>query len=286
MKKSVRLLITFGIIVVGLLIAAYPFISNYLYEHKQEEVISAYDEQIEGEKEDVLKKEWELAEEYNKELLNANIVLSDPFDPNAFRAKTSHSYESLLNQSQDGVMGYLEIPVIDLNLTIGHGTGERVLESGVGHLKNTSLPVGGESTHAVLSAHTGLPGKKLFTDLSQMEKGDVFYIHVLGKKLSYQVDQIKVVKPEDTKDLTIQNEKDLVTLVTCTPYGVNSHRLLVRGKRIANELADEKSSNIEKKTESQWMKQYWHGVLIGLLILIWILLIYRVYRIWRKVNGY
>lgn len=285
MKKSVRAAIAFTIILAGTGLAMYPLISNYLYEKNQGSAISAYDEQTKEISDTEKEQELEKARLYNASLLDSNVILTDPFTPDALSKKDSSLlYEELLNIGDDGVMGYLEIPAIDLSLNIYHGTDSRALEAGVGHLENTSLPVGGESTHAVLSAHTGLPGKKLFTDLELLETGDVFLVHVLDEVLAYEVDQIKVVNPENVSDLGILRGEDYTTLITCTPYGVNSHRLLVRGIRVPYEEIEEESHSIQKKTGSQWMRQYFRGIFTGLAVLLLILIIYWIYRAGRNKN--
>ena len=178
---------------------------------------------------------WKAAEEYNKKIKQESV-------PDAFSIRdgeTDEEYESLLNLNGDGMMGYVEIPVIDQSIPIYHYTTEATLEKGAGHLFGSSLPVGGESTHAIISAHRGLPSAKLFTDLNLVEEGDVFYLHVLDQTLAYEVDQILTVLPDETESLGITEGEDYVTLITCTPYAVNTHRLLVRGHRIAYEEAKE-----------------------------------------------
>lgn len=168
------------------------------------------------------------ADEYNKKLTNLDVV--DSFIDEYFKAEDD--YNKILNLDKDGMMGYIEIPKIGVKLPIYHTTNADVMEKGAGHQAGTSFPVGGKRTHAVIAAHRGLPSAKLFTDLGQMRKGDVFYIHILNKKLAYEVDKIKIVKPTDTSDIKLYKDKDLVTLISCTPYGINTHRLLVRGSRI------------------------------------------------------
>lgn len=281
MKKSVRVTITVFVVAIGICLAAYPFVSNYLYELRQDEVITDYVTDVENQGDRAVEEKQKVVE-YNKSLLNANVVLIDPFDPDAIRNAQTEPYNSLLNLNGDGVMGFLYIPAIDVRLSIYHGTSAEVLESGVGHLEYTSMPMGGEGTHTVLSAHTGLPGKKLFTDLELLEEGDIFYIYVLDEVLAYQVDQIKVTKPDDVSELSIYHDKDYVTLVTCTPYGVNSHRLLVRGERIPYQEAEAASQETEKKTGSQWMRQYFYGVIVGLIIFLILLMIFFKLRSWRK----
>ena len=176
---------------------------------------------------------WKAAQEYNEQIKQESV-------PDAFSVRdgqTDSTYESLLNLNGDEMMGYVEIPVIDVSIPIYHYTTDESLEKGAGHLFGSSLPVGGKSTHCILSAHRGLPSAKLFTDLNLVEEGDVFYLHVLGKTLAYEVDQILTVLPEQTESLGITDGDDYVTLVTCTPYAVNTHRLLVRGHRVPMKAA-------------------------------------------------
>ena len=178
----------------------------------------------------------EQAQEYNESLIGIGSI-ADPFSESNENQTEDDEYNKLLKIDDTGMMGYIDIPKLDVVLPVYHGTSEKVLQSGVGHLKNTSLPVGGESCHAVLSGHRGLANAKIFTDLNKMEVGDVFYIKVLHHTFAYQVDQILTVLPSDTDSLQIEKGKDYVTLVTCTPYAVNTHRLLVRGTRIPYEEA-------------------------------------------------
>jgi len=185
---------------------------------------------------------WKAAEKYNEQIKQESV-------PDAFSVRDGEkdsTYESLLNLNGDGMMGYVEIPVIDVKIPIYHYTTDESLEKGAGHLFGSSLPVGGESTHAILSAHRGLPSAKLFTDLNLVEEGDIFYLHILNQTLAYEVDQIQTVLPDQTESLAIEEGKDYVTLVTCTPYAVNTHRLLVRGHRTTVEAAKEAQKS-EKK---------------------------------------
>ena len=179
-------------------------------------------------------------------------------------------YDSLLNLAGNGIMGYIEIPAIDVLLPIYHGVGEDSLERGAGHMPSTSLPIGGRGTHTVISAHSGMATARMFTDLEQLEEGDFFYLHVLDGTLSYEVDQILVVKPYQIDALKIDREQDYVTLVTCTPYGVNSHRLLVRGHRIEPETEECASNEIAfprtEPKQSTWMAKYWEGIRDGLIL--------------------
>lgn len=200
---------------------------------------------------------------YNENLLRSSIQLTDPFKTKKINGETVF-YNNILNVDRSEIMGYVKIPCISVDLPIYHGTSAEVLERGIGHLAASSFPIGGESTHAVLTGHTGLSSAKLFTDLTEMKKGDLFFIHVLDKKLAYRVDRITVVKPEDTRNLQIIDGEDHVTLLTCTPYGVNDHRLLVRGKRTRYHEKEEQTK--ERPHHSQWMEVYKQAILIGLLI--------------------
>ena len=265
-------------VLAGVGILVYPFVSNMLHDRKQDEIITEYDEQMENLAEDEKAQMLEAARQYNEDLIG-NVVLSDPFDPAALE-KIRGDYKNLLNYNGDGIIGYVEIPRLDVYEAVYHGTSDEVLAKGIGHLANTSLPVGGEGTHSVLSGHTGLPEAELFSNLEQMEEGDVFYIHVLGETLAYQTDQIKVVEPSDTGDLHIDIEHDYVTLVTCTPYGINSHRLLVRGTRIpydASVRAAGEAQAHEGMSSETWKEVYGKALLIGcfaaatVLLLIWLI---------------
>lgn len=225
----------------GVFIMFYPTFSNMWNDHFFKNTITNYEKDVNGQK-DRTEKELLLAREYNDNLLPKRV-------PDAFSVrdgKTDREYEEILNISKDGMMGYIDIPVIDIEIPIYHYTNEDTLKKGAGHLFGSSLPVGGKGTHCVLSAHRGLPSAKLFSELNLVETGDAFYIHVLGKTLKYEVDQIMVVEPYQTESLAVSEGKDLVTLVTCTPYGVNTQRLLVRGHRVPN---DSESAGIEKKRD-------------------------------------
>ncbi len=265
MKKV--LIIIFGSIVLaaGLLLVFYPFISNYLMGLNHDSELIEQQSAVEKLNKNEIDKAFEDAYSYNKSLLG-NIQLTDPFDP-GYRAETDLEYEALLDVNGDSVIGSIEIPSISVNLPIYHGTDSEILLKGIGHLQRTSLPVGGKGTHSVLTGHSGLSSAALFTDIDKLKSGDVFYIHVLGKTLAYQVDRISVVKPDETNSLRIDTEKDYVTLVTCTPYGINTHRLLVRGERIPYEEAEKIVSETEK-VESTWMLEYKRALLAGGAVLV------------------
>ena len=235
-----RIFIIAVILLCGVGVLAYPAVSNYLMERNGSYIINEYEAQLESTDDADIEVKWNEAVEYNKTLSGGPAC--DPFNERN-DAEVNGNYDHILNIQE--VMAYIVIPKIDIQLPIFHGTSEEALQKGVGHLEGSSLPIGGEGTHAVIAGHTGLSGAKIFTDLEKLEEGDLFYIHILGRVLTYRTDQIKVVEPEDTKDLMPEAGKDYVTLLTCTPYGMNSHRLLVRGVRteyVPEEEAKAKSS--------------------------------------------
>lgn len=215
------------ILLVGLSLLLYPPVSDYWNSLHQTRAIASYAEEVANLDNDAYDQLWQDAASYNQSLLTRSntYLLSD---------EQKAEYDRLLDVSGLGVMGYIEIPEIDVSLPVYHGTEESVLQIAVGHLEWTSLPVGGESTHCVLSGHRGLPSAKLFTNLDKLREGDVFMLRVLDEVLTYEVDQILIVEPQETSALHIVEGEDYCTLVTCTPYGVNTHRLLVRGHRIEN----------------------------------------------------
>ena len=266
MKQKILMILAILVFLAGISLLAYPAVSNLLYEKEQEELMEHYDS-IVGENLTADEQAAELQEcrEYNRGLLQGGVLLTDPFDMSQLDP-SAMPYAGLLNVDQEGGMAYLRIPAIDVELMIYHGTEEEVLQKGVGHLQGSSLPVGGTGTHCVLSAHTGLNDKKLFTDLDQLENGDIFYIHVLGEILAYQVDQIRVVLPEETEDLKINTREDYVTLVTCTPYGINTHRLLVRGTRVPYE--EEREQSDETLRMGSWLEQYRLAFFAGLSVVL------------------
>lgn len=211
----------------GAAVFCYPAISNYLNQKNQTRVVQTYEETVAAQDDALLAEEWAKAEEYNENL--AGDPVHDPFVPGSGYALPDN-YLDVLNI--DGVMGRITIPKIGVDLPIYHGTDAETLEKGVGHIESTSLPIGGEYRHAVLTGHRGLPSAELFTRLDELEPGDQFYLHVLDATLAYQVDQILTVEPQELETLVAEPGQDYVTLVTCTPYGINTHRMLVRGTRI------------------------------------------------------
>lgn len=228
MKKHLSTILLLLVFLIGLSLLLYPTVSDYWNSLHQSRAIAHYAEQVAEIDNDLYDRLWAEAEAYNQTLLEK----PDRF---LFTEEEQAEYESLLNISGSGIIGYIEIPSIKCALPIYHGTDEAVLQIAVGHIEGTSLPVGGEGTHAVLSGHRGLPSAKLFTDLDQLVLGDTFLLRVLDETLTYEVDQILIVEPYELDALAIEAGKDYCTLVTCTPYGINTHRLLVRGHRIENQ---------------------------------------------------
>ena len=215
------------VLVTGLFLLLYPSFSDWWNSRVQTKLISNYNEIVAKLDTEDYTQLWDSARAYNGDLWGRN-------NPYLLEESQRERYNGLLNPGGDGIMGYVQIPEIDITLPIYHGTDELVLQTAIGHLDWTSLPVGGAGTHCVISGHRGLPSARLFTDLDKVRVGDVFMLHVLDDTLTYEVDQIRIVEPDETDELLLQAGKDLCTLVTCTPYGVNSHRLLVRGHRVEN----------------------------------------------------
>lgn len=267
-----------GVLTGFLLCAAavlYPFLSNSLYEKQQSKIIVEYQKRV-----DILDKKEQAGELARCRRYNAQIKRSQMSSVSLKEARESdcvegEGYDTLLNMNQDGIMGYLEIPEIEVYLPVYHSASASVLENGLGHVPETSLPIGGEGTHAVITGHSGMPDKRLFSDLPELETGDWFVFHVLGEDLYYEVDRVEVVLPNETESLLVEEEEDRMTLVTCTPFGVNSHRLLVSGIRIRSlsatktdaGLADLDGSQSGKKWGEEkgvWIKEYERALLFGL----------------------
>lgn len=218
------------LLVVGIAAILYPYASDYLNRAQQAQVAQTQDETVAQQAPQDLSAAWQAAEDFNQRLLEGRVVVTDPFDPNN-QQPSDREYQQVLNVAGDGVMAELVIPKIDLDLLVYHGVDGEGMQHGVGHLPSTSLPIGGPSTHCVLAGHTGLPSARIFEDLDQLQPGDWFVIRVLGEDHAYRVTSTEVVLPTETDSLCVQDGKDLVTLVTCTPYGVNTHRLLVHAER-------------------------------------------------------
>lgn len=239
--KRIRVIFCVIIFITGLGIASYPFISNMVAQRHASQVVKDYETNVEEMDEEKIDAMKEAAKKYNEQL--SNVVSVDDENENN---EQGESYADLLNIGES--LGYITIPKINVNLPIYNGTSQDVLSKGVGHMEQSSYPLGGESTHCVLTGHRGLPSAVLFTDLDKLEIGDEFYLHVLDEILAYKVDQIKVVEPNESGDLEIIDGKDYCTLVTCTPYAINSHRLLVRGERTEYKGEQDKQTKNQMRT--------------------------------------
>lgn len=227
MKKHLSTFLLIAVLLIGLSLLLYPTVSDYWNSLHQSRAITSYAEQVSNLDEDEYETIWAEANQYNLSLLNRS-------NSYTLTEQQEKEYDRLLNVGGNGEMGYIEIPSIKVSLPIYHGTNDSVLQHAIGHLEWSSLPVGGDSSHCVLSGHRGLPSAKLFTNLDQLAEGDIFILRVLDEVLTYEVDQILIVDPVDVEALQIEEGADYCTLVTCTPYGINTHRLLVRGHRIEN----------------------------------------------------
>lgn len=259
------------LLLIGIGLMLYPLLSNWYGEQVRSTVEVQYNEAIAKLEDESIREAFRAAQAYNESLYSVQLEPERAVD----------EYNSLLNLSGNGIMGYVEIPVIDVNLPIYHTVAESSLQKGAGHMPGTSLPIGGKSTHTVISAHSGMSGARMFTDLDKMQEGDLILLHVLGDTLAYAVDMITVTDPADIEAIEIQQDEDLVTLITCTPYGVNTHRLLVRGHRI--ELTEEEIAEETKAAEpeaSTWMEKYLEGIFFGAVtggaVLVAVLVLVRV----------
>lgn len=267
LKKILLIILLF----LGLASLTFPFVSQYYYYRASHEKINDFQAGVNKLSAEEINNRIALAKAYNASLLSSEITLVDPYSSTE-KENGRREYGRMLEVNEQ--IGYVFIPKISQNLPMYVGTSEQVLQKGVGHLEGTSLPIGGASTHAVLSAHRGLPNAQLFTDLDKMQEGDVFYVHNLKETLAYQVDQISVIEPTELDKLKIEDGKDYVTLLTCTPYMINSHRLLVRGHRIAY---DKETEDILSKNAAN--AYLWYTIFVAVVI---ILIMGIVYFIMRK----
>ncbi len=265
MKRiKISTIILILVFLVGLSLLLYPTVSNYWNALHQSQAIVEYSQEVEKMDQELYEKLWSEAIQYNKTLTN---------HPNRFEMteEEKQKYDKLLNVSGNGIMGYIEIPAIDCFLPIYHGTNEAVLQTSIGHLEGSSLPTGGAGTHCVVSGHRGLPSARLFTDLDKLKEGDRFVLKVLDRTLTYEVDQILTVDPYDLEALAIDPQQDYCTLVTCTPYGINTHRLLVRGRRVEDIAQTQETQAVREKEPVK------PAVLIslaaGLAVIIWIIVL-------------
>ena len=262
MKNKIKIIICVLIFAAGLSVMLYPAVSNYLHQKHQMGVIDDYRKQAEKMSQEQIEALKNDARRYNERL--ADIAING----SASETSSDLEYQNLLNISGD-VMAYITIPVCDISLPIRHGCGEEVLQKSAGHIPESSLPIGGENTHAVITAHRGLPSAKLFTNIDSLKEGDLFFIHGVDETLAYKVDQIKVVLPDDISYLQITPGKDYVTLVTCTPYGINTHRLIVRGERTEyiQEVEEEQVADAKKKY-NKTVILYVIGIIAAILVML------------------
>ena len=281
-RRYIRIVIAGIIFLLALLLTLYPVISNLYNQEHQSLIKTEYEEVVAQTDTAEFDRIRKLAVAYNKAITPG--TAGETYSQEAILA-ASEDYDSQLNLSGSGIMGYVKIPKIQVELPIYHGTGSDSLEQGTGHLLGSSLPVGGESVHTIITGHSGMASQKMFTDLEQLEIGDVFYLHVLDAVLAYQVYFKEPVVPHDSSRLGIIQGKDLCTLITCYPTGVNTHRLLVQGERIPYEQAQEVQAvtvSGEAEVESHWEDQYWLGIQMGLTAMICMVIVLNVILMVRK----
>lgn len=283
MRHKLRVFLILVIFFIGLLVLNYPVLSTLHNQLSQGRVMAVYDDELEKMTEEEIQRARQEAEVYNEQIAQSGPVLQDAFSTDSQEDPT---YLGILNLNEDGVMGSLEIPKIHVYLPIYHGTSAESLRRGVGHLEGSSFPIGGESTHSILTGHRGLPQAELFTDLDQLEEGDVFYIHILEETLAYEIYEIETVEPENVESLTIQEGRDLVTLVTCTPYGINSHRMLVHAQRIPYEEAEEYDSAqaVQENLLGWLLRQKTLWLSAGIVLLLILYGVIQCIRIHRRKN--
>ncbi len=265
------------LLILAILVTVYPVISNYLYDRHRSRVQTEYFAAIEQMDDAAIQKAKQEAEAYNALLAKG---ISPAFTDDQLNAATAN-YKKLLNLNGDGTMCYIEIPVIAVNLPVAHGTEADTLEHSIGHVVGTSLPIGGSNTHAVLSGHSGMAGQRMFTDLHELKAGEMVYIHVLNEVLAYEVESMETVRPEDTGSLSIVQGKDQLTLITCTPIGVNTHRLLVHCVRVPYISEAEQAEAEAEPVSSSWQRQYVTGICYGMAAL---LLAYACYAFIRRLK--
>ena len=284
-RRHLQIILAAVLFLLALGLTLYPVVSNYYNQRHQSQIHTAYREVLEQTDTAELERIRVRAVEYNKSITPG--AVEEAYTQESIVA-ASENYVNQLSLGGTGIMGYVVIPRIDVELPIYHGTGSDALDRGTGHLLGSSLPVGGESTHAIITGHSGMASQKMFTDLEQLQEGDVFYLRVLDEVLAYQVDAIYTVLPHDTTYLGIVPGQDLCTLVTCTPTGVNTHRLLVQGSRIPFVPAEEteiSAASHEENTVSHWEDQYWLGIRLGLMAMVFLTLMVNVLLYIRKNGG-
>ena len=281
-RRYLQIILAAVLFLLALGLTLYPMISNYYNQRHQSQIQTAYREVLEQTDTAELERIREQAAAYNAAITPG--AAEEAYTQESILA-ASENYANQLNLGGTGIMGYVVIPKIDVDLPIYHGTGSDSLDRGTGHLLGSSLPVGGEGTHAIITGHSGMAAQKMFTDLEQLQEGDVFYLRVLDETLAYEVKAVHTVLPHDTSFLGIVPGEDLCTLVTCTPTGVNTHRLLVQGSRISfvpTEETEVSAVSYEENTVSHWEDQYWLGIRLGLAAMVSVVLLLNVFLYLRK----
>lgn len=281
-RRYLQIILAAVLFLLALGLTLYPVVSNYYNQRHQSQIQTAYREMLEQTDTAELKRIREQAAAYNAAITPG--AAEEAYTQESIVA-ASENYVNQLNLGGTGIMGYVVIPKIDVDLPIYHGTGSDSLDRGTGHLLGSSLPVGGDSTHTIITGHSGMASQKMFTDLEQLQEGDVFYLRVLDETLAYEVKAVHTVLPHDITYLGIVPGQDLCTLVTCTPIGINTHRLLVQGSRIPYEPVQEVEDTVlspEQKVVSHWEDQYWLGIRLGLAAMVSIVLLLNVFLYLRK----
>lgn len=284
-RRYLQIILAAVLFLLALGLTLYPVVSSYYNQRHQSQIQTAYREVLEQTDTAELERIRKRAAEYNKSITPG--AAEEAYTQESIIV-ASEDYVNQLNVGGSGIMGYIEIPKIHVDLPIYHGTGSDSLDRGTGHLLGSSLPVGGESTHAIITGHSGMASQKMFTDLEQLQEGDVFYLRVLDEVLAYRVDAIHTVLPHDTTYLGIVPGEDLCSLVTCTPTGINTHRLLVRGTRVPYKPVQEVENTVlspEQKVVSHWEDQYWLGIRLGLMAMVFLTLMVNVLLYIRKTRG-
>lgn len=279
MNPYIKRIVGMLAILAGLLLMLYPWISNRWYEHHVDSSYEVYEEQIGNMQDETWEQYREAAENYNRELASSHVRITDPFTEDV--VGNNINYLTVLSMDDQGTMGFLEIPKIQVKLPVYHGTSEEVLQRGIGHIQGTAFPVGGTGNRSVLSGHTGLNSAKMLTDLIEMEEGDIFFLQILNEILAYRVCDIQVIEPDCTDILAAEPGRDLVTLLTCTPYGVNSHRLVVTGERTpySEELEETAVKEADSTGDTQWKRAYIRALLLGFFGAVGLILVVRTMRL-------
>ena len=275
MKSKIATFFVVLFFIAGLGVFNYPVISTLYNQLHEGTVMASYDEKVAQMEQEELDALYKQAQDYNRKIAEEGPTVQDAFEQG--ETVEDELYDQTLNMEGSGVMGSIEIPKIHVFLPIYHGTSPDVLEVGVGHLQGSSLPVGGDTTHSILTGHRGLPSAELFTNLDQLEEGDIFYIHILRKTLAYKISNIETILPEEVENLIIEEGKDLITLVTCTPYGINSHRLLLHAERTVYEEPEQEINTAEARSQNLWkwlleQKSFLISAAVLVLLLLYLIL--------------